>query len=233
MTEPKDRDSLSEADSNRGCPPLQPWYCDDYIRDEPPKEAFNGSLVYNFSNIAYPHSVIIKDSYRNPYERTGYLNLCVLSPMVSCTPEDGKDEGISDHLVNDTQPREEVSESTMGISIIQPSSTERHTQPTHGSSLYFRCNFPNFCPQNVDLNKTGVIYQYGHNYYVVVQLPHPHTGEPALICGFLHRGNVGSYLTYEWESLLKEPIGKWGIALCGDDGRWVSCDFTRCRWPIH
>jgi hypothetical protein len=137
-------------------------------------------------------------------------------------------KGQSDSLVNEAQCAAKVSESTIAEPSIPPSSAKRYNQPTYGPSAYFRCTFFNFDPHIVDLNKIGITYEYGDYYFVVVQLPHPQTREPFFQCGFLNRRYVGSYLVYEWESLVKEQIGEWGSAVCDDDGRWVSCNCTKC-----
>jgi hypothetical protein len=204
MANPKERELLTEA-----------------------KQASDGS-VFNSSNAAYAHSVITEESYCNIYNETGLSNMFQMFPAVSCPPKTGKGKERSDSLVKDTQPTKEVGESSLSRRNTPSSSADCHAQPIHIPSWYFKCTFLNFNSHNVDLNKTGVVYQYEHYYFVAASLSHHQTSESTLKYGFIHREHVEKYLVYEWESLTKERIGEWGIALCGDDGRWVSYDYTRC-----
>ncbi|KAG9192202.1 hypothetical protein G6011_10936 [Alternaria panax] len=183
--------------------------------------ASKGLSAFDISNTANPDNILFEHPCHDSCEQAELLDVTAASSVVSSPAAAGKGKGRSDSLITDTHSAPKASEFTMAKLKILPPPADLYAQQTPGPSAYFRCTFFNFDPDIVDLNKIGITYEYGDHYFIVVQLPHPQTSEPVFQCGFLNRACVGSYLVYEWDSLVKEKVGEWGVAVCDDDGRWA------------
>lgn len=170
-------------------------------------EASNIISVLKINVDAYPYSVVRSRPRHNA------------SDAVKSPPDASKLKARSDSLVTGTEARQiakKVSDSTVTL----PASGNDQPAPTYGPSFYFRDSFFTFNPNTVDLNRIGIVYEYGDYYYICLELPHPSSGVFMEQSGFVLRTVVGPYLAAEWASLTKEHIGEYGIAVCGDDRRW-------------
>lgn len=184
---------------------------EDRVSPGAAREASSIHSVFNINVTAYSFNMMTRYPRRDAFD-------AVVTP-----PDTSKPEARSDSLVTDTQARqlmEGLSKIAVTKPAAQPSSAQNHDQATDGPSCYFRYPFFNFSPNIVDVNKIGIVYEFHHFYYIMVDLPHPMTGEITHQSGFIGRSVVGPYLAAEWASLKKENIGEIGTAVCTDDGRW-------------
>jgi hypothetical protein len=107
--------------------------------------------------------------------------------------------------------------------LTSPATTPEPTpKPTWRPNAYFYRLIADFDPNNVDLNKVGILYEYKDVYFVVLEIPYIKGGMNKFRRTYMKREEVGPYLRLEWEALPKVGDRERGYGAASAEGSWAG-----------